>query len=101
MLLLYDPHPVGRCVDPLGHWRDNYFDDAPLVTSGWTHFKLPGEPATEEKHERHWRLGEIVDAVTGAGLVVTRIVEFQTLYKWMQRDRRVPWEFALIAEKRV
>jgi SAM-dependent methyltransferase len=100
MLLLYDPHPIGRCVDPLGHWRDDYFDDARLVTSGWTHFELPGEPATEEKHERHWQLGEIVDAVTGAGLVVTRIVEFQTLYKWLQRDRRVPWEFALIAEKR-
>jgi SAM-dependent methyltransferase len=100
MLLLYDPHPVGRCVDPLGHWRDNYFDDAPLVTSGWTHFELPGEPAAEERYERHWQLGQIIDAVTGAGLVVTRIVEFQTLYEWLQRDRRVPWEFALIAEKR-
>jgi hypothetical protein len=33
-------------------------------------------------------------------LSVTRLVEFQTLYKWLQRDRRVPWEFALLAEKR-
>lgn len=100
MLLLYDPHPVGKCVDPLGHWRDDYFNDVPVVTSGWTHFDLPGEPATEEKHERDWRLGQVVDAVTGAGLTVVRLVEFQTLYKWLQRDRRVPWEFALIAEKR-
>jgi len=38
--------------------------------------------------------------VTGAGLLVTRIAEFQTLYKWLQRDRRVPWDFALVAEKR-
>ena len=100
LLLLYDEHPMSKCVDPLGHWRDDYFDEAPYVTSGWTHFDLAGEPATEEKHERHWRLGQIVDAVAGAGLTVTRLVEFQTLYKWMQRDRRVPWEFALLAEKR-
>ena len=31
---------------------------------------------------------------------MTRLVEFQTLYKWLQRDRRVPWDFALLAEKR-
>ncbi len=100
MLLLYDPHPVSKCVDALGHWRDDYFNETPVVTSGWTHFELTGEPATEEKHERDWQLGQIVAAVTGAGLQVKRLVEFQTLYKWMQRDRRVPWEFALLAEKR-
>lgn len=99
MLFLYDPHPVSRCVDPLGHWRDDYFNEAPVVTSGWTHFDLSGEPAAEEKHERDWQLGQVVGAVTGAGLQVKRLVEFQTLYKWLQRDRRVPWEFALIAEK--
>ena len=63
-------------------------------------FRPPRRAATEEKQERHWRLGQVVDAVAGAGLSVTRLVEFQTLYKWMQRDRRVPWEFALLAEKR-
>ena len=25
-LLLYDSHPVTERVDPLGHWRDNYFE---------------------------------------------------------------------------
>jgi SAM-dependent methyltransferase len=85
MLVLYDSHPVSKCLDALGHWRDDYFDE-PLGAS--------------EEQERSWRLGQVVDAVTGAGLVVTRIVEFQTLYKWLQRDRRVPWDFALIAEKR-
>jgi len=58
-LILYDNHPVGGCVDHLGHWRDDYFDETPEVTKGWTHFDLPGEPATEEKHERHWQLGQI------------------------------------------
>ena len=78
-LLLYDSYPVTGCVDPLGHWRDHYF---------------------ERTDEHPWRLEEIVDAVVGAGLSVTRLAEFQTLYKWIQRDRRVPWEFALLAEKR-
>jgi SAM-dependent methyltransferase len=100
MMLLYDNHPVSGCVDHLGHWRDDYFDESLQVSSGWVHFELPGEPATEQKHERHWRLGQVVDAVAGAGLSVTRLVEFQTLYTWLQRDRRVPWEFALLAEKR-
>ena len=85
LLLLYDEHPVTRSVDPLGHWRDNYFDES---------------AGTEDELERHWQLGQIVDAVVGAGLSVTRLAEFQTLHKWMHRDRRVPWDFALLAEKR-
>ena len=72
---LYDHHPVTAAVDPLGHWRDNYFE------------------------EPRWRLEQVVDAVTAAGLQVMRLVEFQTLFNWIQRDRRVPWEFALIAER--
>ena len=79
LLLAYDNHPVSLCIDPLGHWREDYFD--------------------EKEQERNWRLGQIVDAVLGAGLRLTRLVEFQTLYDWLQRDRRVPWEFALLAEK--
>jgi SAM-dependent methyltransferase len=77
-LLLYDSHPVSECIDPLGHWRDNYF---------------------ERSDEHAWRLEEIVDAVTAAGLRLTRLAEFQTLYKGLQRDRRVPWDFAILAEK--
>jgi hypothetical protein len=99
LLLLYDNHPVTDCVDPLGHWRDDYFDDSLQVSTGWVHFELPGPPAAEQKQERHWRLGQVVDAIAGAGLKVTRLVEFQTLYDWVQRDRRVPWEFAILARK--
>jgi SAM-dependent methyltransferase len=78
MLLVYDSHPVTDCIDPLGHWRDNYF---------------------ERSDEHPWRLEEIIDAVTAAGLRLTRLAEFQTLHKAFQRDRRVPWDFALLAEK--
>ena len=75
VLLLYDSHPVTACVDPLGHWRDNYFD------------------------EGHLQLGTFFDALAQVELRVSRLVEFQTLFKWLQRDRRVPWEFGLLAEK--
>jgi predicted TPR repeat methyltransferase len=77
-LLLYDSHPVSERVDPLGHWRENYF---------------------EASDERAWRLEEVVNAVIAAGLRVTRLAEFQTFYRGLQRDRRVPWDFALLAEK--
>jgi len=88
LLLAYDNHPVSLCIDPLGHWREDYFNEP------------AGEATTEQKQERNWRLGQIVDAVVGAGLRLTRLVEFQTLYDWVQRDRRVPWEFALLAERK-
>jgi SAM-dependent methyltransferase len=78
MLLVYDSHPVSAHVDPLGHWRDNYFE------------------ATDE---RAWRLEEVVNAVIEAGLRVERFAEFQTFYRGLQRDRRVPWDFALLAGK--
>jgi len=77
-LLLYDSHPVTERVDPLGHWRDNYFDSS---------------------DERAWRLEEVINAVLGGGLRVTRLAEFQTLFKGLQRDRRVPWDFAVLATK--
>jgi len=81
VLLLYDTHPVSSRVDPLGHWRDDYFDTG------------------QDTPERHWQLGQIVEALTNAGLRVTRLAEFKTLYNWLQRDRRIPWDFALLAEK--
>jgi SAM-dependent methyltransferase len=98
-LLLYDEHPLSHCVDPLGHWRDDYFDESVFVGTGWEHFDLTGPPATEQKHERQWRLEQVIGAVIAAGLIVTQFAEFQTLYTWIHRDRRVPWEFALLAQK--
>lgn len=77
-LLLYDSHPVTERIDPLGHWRDNYFDSS---------------------EERPWRLEEVVDAVLTAGLQLTKLAEYQTFYRGLRRDRRVPWDFALIADK--
>ena len=100
-LLLYDSHPVSACVDRASHWREDYFTDDPLVDVGWRHFELEGEPAQEEKHERFWRLGQVVSAIAGAGLAIRSLEEFSTIYEtfWRKRDPRVPGEFVLRAEK--
>jgi SAM-dependent methyltransferase len=100
-LLVYDTHPVAACVDAFGHWREDYFNEEEIVDVGWKHFDLPDEPAREEKHERHWRLGQVVTAVAEAGLVVRSLEEFPTIYEqfWRRRDPRVPGEFVLVATK--
>jgi SAM-dependent methyltransferase len=100
-LFLYDTHPVAGCVDALSHWREDYFDESPRVDVGWRHFDLSGQPAQEEKHERFWRLGQVVTAIAGAGLVIRSLEEFSTIYEtfWRERDPRVPGEFLLRATK--
>jgi SAM-dependent methyltransferase len=101
MLLAYDDHPVSACVDQASHWREDYFNEEELVGVGWRHFELTGEAATEEKHERFWRLGQIVTAVAGTGLVIRSLEEFSSIYKtyWRKKDPRVPGQFVVIADK--
>jgi SAM-dependent methyltransferase len=100
-LLAYDDHPVSACVDATSHWREDYFNEEPLVGVGWNHFELAGQPPREEKHERFWRLGQIVTAVAQAGLVVHSLEEFSSIYKtyWRKKDPRVPGQFVLLAVK--
>ena len=100
-LLAYDDHPVAACVDQASHWREDYFDESPIVDVGWRHFDLPGEPAQEQKYERLWRLGQIVTAVADAGLVIRSLEEFSTIYEtyWREKDPRVPGQFLLIGSK--
>ena len=101
MLLAYDDHPVSACVDQASHWREDYFDESPIVDVGWQHFNLPGEPAQEQKYGRFWRLGQIVTAVAGTGLAIRSLEEFSTIYEtyWREKDPRVPGQFVLIAAK--
>jgi SAM-dependent methyltransferase len=83
-LLAYDEHPVSACVDPASHWRRDYFEDG-----------------TTASDERFWRLGQIVTAVAGAGLVIRSLEEFSTIYEtyWREKDPRVPGYFLLLADK--
>jgi hypothetical protein len=97
--LLYDGHPVAGVVDSFGRWQDDYFDESVQIVHGWTHFELEGPPPREEKHERFWRLGQIVSAVARAGLVVRALEEYPGTTSWRRLDRRIPGTFLLHARK--
>jgi SAM-dependent methyltransferase len=98
-LLLYDTHPVAKCVDVSLRWRENYFEEGLDVNVGWHHFELAGEPAQEQTYERFWRLGQCVSALAAAGLTVRRLEEFPSVYATQRGDARVPGDFILLAEK--
>ena len=73
-LLLYDEHPVRKCVDGL-HWRRSYFQS------------LAGQ--------RSRTLGDVVTAAGQAGLVVRRLEELPA----PREPPHVPGRFALVALK--
>lgn len=98
-LFLYDAHPVVMCLDAALRWREDYFDDDPIVDVGWEHFQVKGEPAREEKHERFWRLGQVVTALAAAGLGIRSLEELPSTHHWRRQDPRVPGEFVLRAAK--
>lgn len=99
-LLLYDEHPVLPCLDEFLHWRDDYFDDAPRSGVGWSHFRLEGEPAREQKVERFHRLGEVLTALAQSGLVLRRVEELPAVTSWRRQSARVPGELVVVAARR-
>jgi SAM-dependent methyltransferase len=77
-LLLHDWHPVAACVEPVGlRWRESYFE------------------------EGLWRLGQIVVAVTEAGLVLREFEELPPPRSETggRLDPRMPTHFLLRAVK--
>jgi SAM-dependent methyltransferase len=90
-LLLYDAHPVVKCLDAALHWRESYFRTEVEPDTGWG--------TTEEARERFWQLGQIVTAVAEAGLVPTRLDEVPSDRRRQRQDPRVPGEFLLLARK--
>jgi ubiquinone/menaquinone biosynthesis C-methylase UbiE len=90
-LLLYDTHPVVKCLDAALHWRESYFRTEVEPDTGWE--------TTDEQRERLWQLGQIVTAIADAGLVVTRLDEVPSDRRRQRQDPRVPGEFLLLALK--
>ncbi len=75
-LLLFEEHPVALCVDGLMHWRESYFDEGSR------------------------RLGQIVNAVTRAGLSLRALEEYPARSEgWRHHDSRIPGTFLLYAQK--
>lgn len=79
--LLYEEHPVTVVVDPFLRWQHDYFDE-----SG-------------ERHERFWRLGQIVTAAARGGLAIRALEEYPVGASGRRLDRRVPATFLLHARK--
>ena len=68
-----------------------------LPTSGGITSKLTGEPATEAKYERFWRLGHVVTALAQAGLRVEVLDESPG--NWRGTAAPIPGSFTLLASK--
>jgi 2-polyprenyl-3-methyl-5-hydroxy-6-metoxy-1,4-benzoquinol methylase len=90
MLFCVDLHPAGACLDATTlRWRDDYFGGELVV----------GSRFGPQRNLKLWRLAEIVNAITAAGLVLRRLEEFPSLSHLRRQDPRVPGAFALLAEK--
>ncbi len=75
-LLLFEEHPVALCVDGLMHWRESYFAEGSR------------------------RLGQIVNAVTRAGLDIRALEEYPARSEGFRRhDARIPGTFLLYAQR--
>lgn len=75
VLALQDDHPVSLCLDDAElAWREDYF-------------------------RRTWPLGRLVTALVEAGLVLRAIDEFPSLYRWKLRNRHVPSDLLVVAQK--
>ncbi len=79
-LLVFDDHPVADCVDGLLRWQSSYFRD-------------PADP------NRLWRLGQVVSAVSRAGIEVRALEEYPGGTSRRGHDRRVPATFLLYARR--
>ena len=95
-LLIAEEHPVAMCLDG-DRWTESYFDESVSTYTGWSHFELTGPPAVELKHERFWRLGQIVTALAEAGLRIEDLTEHPG--SWRGTDPRIPGKFVLRAHK--
>jgi SAM-dependent methyltransferase len=80
-LLMFEEHPTGQCVDGLLRWHADYFGESLGA-------------------ERLWRLGQVVTALSRAGLVVEALEEYPGDSSWSRHDRRVPGTFMLYARRR-
>jgi SAM-dependent methyltransferase len=79
-LLVFDDHPVADCVDALLRWRDDYFRD-------------PSDP------DRLWRIGQVVSALSRAGMHVAALEEYPGGTSRRRHDRRIPATFLLYARR--
>lgn len=114
-LYVYEGHPVSDMwtfedkeyvLDP--EYGD-YFNERPIDSEGWpaTYIGDLGKPIEEHamKHERMWRMDEIINTILGSGLRLLKIKEHPDLFwnRFPNMDpvtvRRLPQTVSIWAEK--
>lgn len=117
-LYVFEGHPLSRIwdmeaadlrLDPDPGYGD-YFSDAIMVDHGWptqyipAHI-LPPQEAQAHKHARQWTLGQLLNALVDAGLLLERFKEHPEQY-WEQLPNlpkevadRLPQTFSLLMRK--
>lgn len=112
---LYEGHPFSELwtleddsyvLDP--EYGD-YFQDIPIESTGWpsTYIGDLGKPEEEhaKKYERLWQMGQIINALIGAGLKIQRVEEHPDLFwdRFPNMDpalvRKLPQTLSILAEK--
>ena len=106
-LMLMDEHPIsGVLWSENGQLKvvDDYFRRSqPLAETGWSHFK-GAENAKETKYEFIWPLGDVLNALIKAGLVIERLEEFPGGPEWRFGENQaeaaqLPGAYLLVARK--
>jgi SAM-dependent methyltransferase len=95
-LVLHEYHPVALCVDPLGRWREDYFDGE-IANMTRERIELSLQPV------RFFPLGQVVTGMIGAGLAIRSLEELRPERRWgpPSPDERIPATYLLLAEKRI
>src|SRR5580765_2808622 len=95
-LVLHELHPVALCIDPLGRWREDYFEGE---IANMTRERI--EVSSQPSH--FFPLGEVVTALVRAGLAIRSLEELRPERRWgpPAPDDRIPATYLLLAEKPV
>ena len=106
--VLLEEHPIAMAMsgeDGRARVVDDYFGrHSPIIGTGWAHFP-GGEDATEPTHQFSWPLGDVLNALIGAGLDIERVDEFRTRSDWRFGDAKedaakLPGELLIVARRR-
>jgi SAM-dependent methyltransferase len=94
--VLYEHHPVALCIDPLGRWREDYFEGE-IANMTRERVELTPTPT------HFFPLGEVVTRIVAAGLAIRSLDELRGERRWgpPSADDRIPANYLLLAERRI
>src|SRR5437868_2896300 len=91
-LVLHEHHPVALCVDPLGRWREDYFEGE-IANMTRDRIELSAQPS------HFFPLGQVVTAIVAGGLAIRSLEELRPERRWgpPSPDERIPATYLLLA----